>query len=58
MTASQRAKELGCKSLAQVARESGQSKETLQSWRAIRPYVFDAVCMRVAGESDKGQPHD
>ncbi|MGL4600256.1 MAG: hypothetical protein ACRCVE_01865 [Plesiomonas sp.] len=48
MTPSQRAKELGCKSLAQVARATEQSEQTLINWFRSRPKVFDACCMYAA----------
>lgn len=50
MTPSKRAKELGCKSLAQVIRATGQSEQTLINWFKSRPYVFDACCEKTAKE--------
>ena len=46
MTPSQRAKELGCKSLLQVAKETEQSEQTLINWFANpkRKKLFDIVC--------------
>lgn len=51
MTPSQRAKELGCKSLAQVVKVTEQSEQTLINWFRSRPKVFDACCMYAAKES-------
>ncbi len=50
MTASDRAKELGCDSLAQVARETEQSKQTIINWfnNPKKRKLFDLVCMAVA----------
>ncbi|CAH9012051.1 hypothetical protein VPHF27_0030 [Vibrio phage F27] len=44
MTPSQTAKQLGCKSLAQVARETKTPIRTLRDWFASRPLVFKALC--------------
>lgn len=48
MTPSKRAKQLGCESLSQVARDSGISQRTLINWFKSRPFVFDAICEKVA----------
>lgn len=50
MTPSKRAKQLGCESLSQVARDSGISKRTLINWFKSRPFVFDAICEKVASD--------
>lgn len=50
MTPSQQAKALGCQSLAQVTRVSGVPIQTLRDWHESRPWVFEAVCIRVASE--------
>lgn len=52
MTPSKRAKQLGCESLSQVARDSGISQRTLINWFKSRPFVFDAICEKVA----RGKP--
>jgi len=44
MTPSQTAKQLGCKSLAQVARETKTPIRTLRDWFTSRPLVFKALC--------------
>jgi len=45
MTPSQQAKQLGCKSLAQVAKVTGQSKQTLINWcNGPKHIVFKACC--------------
>jgi hypothetical protein len=48
MTPSERAKELGCKSLAHVVKVTEQSEQTLINWFRSRPKVFDACCMYAA----------
>lgn len=44
MTPSQTAKQLGCKSLAQVSRETKTPIRTLRDWFTSRPLVFRALC--------------
>ncbi|MGL5729338.1 MAG: hypothetical protein ACRCYD_15985 [Plesiomonas sp.] len=58
MTPSERAKELGCKSLAQVAKAVGQSVQTLINWFSSRPKVFDACCEFAAREDSAGEAKD
>lgn len=50
MTASDRAKELGCNSLAQVIQESEQSKQTIINWfnNPKKRKLFELVCTAVA----------
>lgn len=48
MTPSQKAKALGCDSLAQVITVSGVPRSTLADWYESRPFVFAAVCEKVA----------
>ncbi len=42
-TASQQAKQAGLKSLAEVTRMTGQSKETLSNWSRNKPELFHVV---------------
>ena len=53
MTPSQKAKELGCKSLLQVAEKTGQSEQTLINWfnNPKKRVLFEIVCKGVANES-------
>ena len=44
-TPSQRAQELGCRSLAQVIKISGVPKSTLIDWFTTYPNRFDAMCV-------------
>ena len=53
MTPSKRAKELGCKSLAQVANKTKQSEQTLINWFKNKPELFDVVCLGVSSERIK-----
>lgn len=53
MTPSQRAKELGCNSLAQVVKVTEQSEQTLINWFKSRPVVFDACCEYAAKNRDE-----
>ena len=50
MTPSQKAKELGCKSLLQVAEKTGQSEQTLINWfnNPKKRVLFEIVCKGVA----------
>lgn len=50
MTPSQKAKELGCKSLAQVAKETEQSERTLINWfnNPKKRKLFEIVCRGVS----------
>ena len=48
MYAKDRAKELGCGKLAQVARITETSTQTLNNWFNFKPELFDCVCMGVA----------
>jgi len=50
MTPSKRAKELGCKSLAQVANKTKQSEQTLINWFKNKPDLFKFVCLGVSYE--------
>ena len=43
MTASEKAKALGLKSLAQVCQMTGQSAQTLNNWHKNKPELFDVV---------------
>jgi len=45
MTASQKAKELGFKNLAQVQELSGQSQQTLDNWFKKKPVLFEVVLL-------------
>lgn len=45
MTPSQRAKKLGCRSLAQVIKISEVPERTLHDWFKNYPKRFDAVCV-------------
>lgn len=49
MTPSQKAKELGCKSLTQVAKETEQSERTLINWfnNPKKRKLFEVVCRGV-----------
>lgn len=50
MTPSQKAKELGCKSLLQVAEKTEQSEQTLINWfnNPKKRKLFEIVCKWVA----------
>lgn len=50
---SRRAKELGCKSLAQVSVVSTVSVVTLRNWHKNKPVLFDLVCRGVRSEEKK-----
>ena len=50
MTASETAKALGCKSLAQVAKISKVPMRTLQDWSKAKPVLFKLVCVGVVCE--------
>lgn len=54
MTPSQRAKELGCKSLAQVAEKTEQSERTLINWfnNPKKRKLFEIVCRGVNKEEE------
>jgi hypothetical protein len=45
MTPSQTAKHHGCKSLAEVARVTKQSEQTLFNWYKSKPELFKVVCI-------------
>jgi len=45
MTASQKAKQLGCKSLTQVSELTGASLQTLGNWHKNKPELFVVVCV-------------
>lgn len=47
MTPSKRAKQLGAKSLNQVAEETRQSLQTLSNWFYNKPELFDVVVIGV-----------
>lgn len=48
MTPSQTAKHHGCKSLAEIARITKQSEQTLINWHKHKPELFNVVCVGVA----------
>jgi len=48
MKPSEQAKVLGCQSLAQVARVTRQSEQTLINWAKNKPELFKLVCLGVA----------
>ena len=50
MTASEKAKQAGCKNLKEVAIASGISTQTLNNWFKYRRWTFDAVVEKVARE--------
>ena len=45
MTPSQTAKHHGCKSLAEAARVTKQSEQTLFNWYKNKPELFEVVCI-------------
>lgn len=45
VTASRRAKDLGCESVTEVSRITDTPKRTLFKWHTTRPLLFDAVCL-------------
>jgi hypothetical protein len=47
-TASQKAKQLGCKSLRQITDKTGTSLQTLTNWHHNKPDLFYVVCVGVA----------
>jgi hypothetical protein len=47
-TASQKAKQLGCKSLKQITDNTGTSLQTLTNWHKNKPCLFYVVCVGVA----------
>lgn len=53
MTPSQKAKELGCKSLLQVAEKTEQSEQTLINWfkNPKKRKLFEIVCKGVSRDS-------
>jgi hypothetical protein len=53
MTASQKAKQLGCKSLKQITDKTGTSLQTLTNWFNHKPDLFHVVCVGVAELSKK-----
>lgn len=48
MSASQLAKQLGCKSLKQITDKTGTSLQTLTNWHKNKPDLFYVVCVGVA----------
>lgn len=60
MTASQRAKELGCKSLVQITELTDQSKQTLINWfnNPKKRKLFEMVCKGVANETNNNHPQE
>jgi hypothetical protein len=48
MTASQKAKAIGCKSLTQVSQLTGVSLQTLTNWHKNKFELFYVVCVGVA----------
>jgi len=55
MTASEQAKEAGLKSLAEVTRLTGVSKETLSNWQRNKPKLFDVVLKGCLAEKSQMQ---
>lgn len=55
MTPSKKAKELGCKSLAQVSVMTKQSEQTLINWfnNPNKQVLFEIVCIGVASKAGK-----
>jgi len=53
MTPSQQAKAAGMKSLAEVTRMTGQSKETLRNWSINKPQLFSIVIAGCVAEKEK-----
>ena len=55
MTPAQRAKELGCESLAQVVKVSKQSEQTLINWfnNPKKQELFNLVCVGVHHKTKK-----
>ena len=53
MTPSQQAKSAGLKSLAEVTRMTGQSKETLRNWSINKPKLFHIVITGCVAEQRK-----
>lgn len=54
MTPSQKAKELGCKSLLQVAKKTEQSEQTLINWfnNPKKRKLFEIVCKGVSNDNN------
>ncbi|AUR90107.1 hypothetical protein NVP1137O_53 [Vibrio phage 1.137.O._10N.261.46.B5] len=54
MTPSQKAKELGCKSLAQVAEKTEQSERTLINWfnNPKKRKLFEITCRGVSNDNN------
>ena len=48
MTPSEQAKHHGCKSLAEIARATKQSEQTLINWCRNKTELFEVVCVGVA----------
>jgi len=51
MTPSQTAKHHGCKSLAEIVRQTKQSAQTLTNWHKHKPELFIVVCVGVAASN-------
>jgi hypothetical protein len=60
MTPSQKAKELGCKSLLQVAEKTEQSEQTLINWfnNPKKRKLFEVVCRDAARTSKQGKENE
>lgn len=52
MTASQKAKEMGLRSLTQVSEHTKTSLQTLINWHNNKPDLFHVVCVGVAAVED------
>ena len=57
MTPSEKAKELGCKSLAQISKATEQSEQTLINWynNPKKRKLFEIVCYAVARKTENKQ---
>lgn len=55
MSPSDKAKSMGCNSLAQVAKKTKQSPQTLINWHRDKPELFEIVCRGVGMVTDYGQ---
>lgn len=47
MTASQKAKSMGLRSLTEVSEHTGTSLQTLINWHKNKPELFNVVCLGV-----------
>ena len=55
MYANDKAKELGCTNIGQVAEQTGQSLQTLNNWfnNPLKKDLFDIVCIGVAAKVEQ-----